>query len=485
MLKKEDWSASAPEISEEFHNRFEETIGSLAGISSTPNKGGHSRRLKVILVAAALIVLNTTVILANGQLRAKIGQIFQDNFKTNSNDVDVTVEAKVEGEIESESVNLPVMRVKIHEITSEEVKSWANVLFEGATAYEPDNTLSKAEIEQLIAEYKEINNYDKWAEEYGNDDELIQSMMDEYDQVITNLEDEYKTAPVTKERKDCDFVFRPYGYYEKGPMVSYEDDPDKMDLMKELIAYTDDLNGHSANLVASQRDEEDFKLQNLLFYYLDEGEVPNIPYKKLSESAMVEIADRLRDQLQLKDWILKSVIDNSDQEKEHYTLCYAPTYKGVGVVNVGTGVKTGDNNAANYYDTELRIDIYNGIVSAVNLTSPVDIVEVVDANPQTISYDEACLRFKEHVKTQYNQAELANPEQVGEEFSASKAEIEIKSVEQGLFRIKEQDKDTFLYVPGWLFRGNYTLDGSEFGVDYPFVIINALDGSVINPTLGY
>jgi len=74
---------------------------------------------------------------------------YKESFQTDSNDVTITFDAKVE---EAEGA-LPVVQVKPHEITADEAKTWADVLFEGAKAYEPDTVMTKSEIEEEIVMY--------------------------------------------------------------------------------------------------------------------------------------------------------------------------------------------------------------------------------------------------------------------------------------------------------------------------------------------
>ena len=68
-------------------------------------------------------------------------------------------------------------------------------------------------------------------------------------------------------------------------------------------------------------------------------------------------------------------------------------------------------------------------------------------------------------------------------------------VQLGLFRIREKnDMEHGLLVPCWMFRGKLLFDpdrvtqGYPRGIDYdmfPLMIINAIDGSIIDPMKGY
>ena len=54
---------------------------------------------------------------------------------------DMTV--NVNAAVQSLEGDIPVVRVIPQEITTDEVKCWAEVLFEGQSAYEPTTVLSK------------------------------------------------------------------------------------------------------------------------------------------------------------------------------------------------------------------------------------------------------------------------------------------------------------------------------------------------------
>lgn len=73
--------------------------------------------------------------------------------------------------------------------------------------------------------------------------------------------------------------------------------------------------------------------------------------------------------------------------------------------------------------------------------------------------------------------------------------LTVDDVQLGLFRIREKnDMEHGLLVPCWMFRGKLLFDpdsvtqGYPNGVDYdmfPLLIINAIDGSIIDPIKGY
>ena len=66
----------------------------------------------------------------------------------------------------------------------------------------------------------------------------------------------------------------------------------------------------------------------------------------------------------------------------------------------------------------------------------------------------------------------------------SQVSVKTERIRQGLFRIKEKNNnDEFLIVPVWAFESTVYLDDEAWTGD--ICLINAVDGSVIDASLGY
>lgn len=212
-------------------------------------------------------------------------------------------------------------------------------------------------------------------------------------------------------------------------------------------------------------------------------------YLEFSEENAVDLAERTREQLQLIDWNINEIVDNSMENASIYTIYYTPVLEGVetllplGEVNV----KSEDIYAANYYYTSLEICIYNGLVKFVGLTSPIDVEKVVNPNVETIGFEQICERFQTQARIQYSRDSIFGPEASDPNLKDAEIEIKVHEIKQGLFRIKEKNSEnTFLYVPTWIFNGRIMVNGEDGSIeDMPLVMINGIDGSVINMELGY
>lgn len=412
---------------------------------------------------------------------------YKESFQTDSKDVTVTVDAKVK----AVQGALPVVRVEPREITVDEVKAWTEVLFEGVTPYEPDTVMTKSEIEEAIVMYKKGSTPER-LEENSNSDEEAQWFAQLYEQYITELEEAYKTAPEAEEKKPCEWKFYPTSHYDPYFTLAAEKETEEfqsLDRTLELQVYTDELNGYAANIWADNRDEDDFKLHNLNFFYLDEDKMAEeMAYQEFSEEKATDLAEKTRKQLQLKDWKIDQILDESTEAASSYTVYYAPVIEGAAVIPYQEAhIKSEDIYAANYYTAKLEIKIYNGLVQAVWLTSTEKIKEIVTPDVQTIDFEQVCERFKKQMQMQYTRDAIVNPDNLTPQLKDAEVEIRISEIKQGLFRIKEKDNaDTFLYVPAWYFEGRFMVNGEDYQMqDMPLVMINGIDGSIINMELGY
>lgn len=100
-----------------------------------------------------------------------------------------------------------------------------------------------------------------------------------------------------------------------------------------------------------------------------------------------------------------------------------------------------------------------------------------------ISASAALLPFSEIQERFEQQARLA----LGVKDPHNGTAFELTYAQLGLFRIREKDnREAGLLVPAWYFLGRF-IDGTrgDCDVEHPFMIINAIDGSIIDPQKGY
>lgn len=418
---------------------------------------------------------------ASDKENLNIPETYTDSFALDADEIKVNVDAKVH----PVDTPLPVVRVKPHVITAEEAKKWAEVLFEGKTAYEP-HTMTKQEVEEKILWYKQrISDKEALAADVG--EENVQSTIESYEENIADFEKAYESAPDAELRQECRWEFHPMGYYNE---IGYDGGMDEEGLNKtqQLVAVTDDLNGHTGQIIVSNRDEEDYRLNLMAFYYLDEHEMNDIPYKKISAEEAVSIADKVLEKLGIEGWVLYSSDNNSneDEGKDSHMLIYTPAYGDVPVIQgPGVDVKSEDIYASNYYYSSLRIDIYNGIIYGVEWISPLEEVKTESSDVETLPFEKVCEAFRNQMKSKYTRDKVIDPADPTFQNKEADIEVNITHITQGLFRIKEKDnKEEFLIVPVWCFTGEVMVNGDNWG-ESEFAMINAVDGSTIDTFLGY
>lgn len=399
---------------------------------------------------------------------------WEDKWITDVDDISIAVDADVETLGEKYSV----VRVLPHEITSDEVKDWADVLFEGNKAYEPETVMTKNEIEESILKFKQkMNNKDELIDEYGSEEEADRTIS-YYEKLIENLEQLYPTAPEQHERKECDWNFKPYEYYND-EMLGTEDSvlSDNYELNAEA-----EVNGRKAIISATNRNANDYILHYLWFYYDD---IPEGSEKKtITQEEAEEVCNGILSKIGNQDqWYLYDISNQEDDDAQIMTLYYTPVYNGVPTVLVKDlyNIKSDDVYAANYFYQSLEISMYNGELNYIYLTSPSDVTEIVNENVQLMDFDIMMDKAKNYMQLKISKTSF------GEDFMENeKISVEINDIQLAMFRIKEKNKDSYLMVPAWTFYGN-VLDNQNQVVreNEQLLVMNAIDGSSINVLLGY
>ena len=122
-------------------------------------------------------------------------------------------------------------------------------------------------------------------------------------------------------------------------------------------------------------------------------------------------------------------------------------------------------------------------MKSLEMLSPMDIVNTENENVETLPFEEVYQSFVTHMNAQFTKSMIL--EATDPNIDTAKLEVKISEVNQGLFRIKEKNnEDEFLMVPVWAFHGESYVNDSLWD-EKDFVLVNALDGSIINPALGY
>ena len=266
---------------------------------------------------------------------------------------------------------------------------------------------------------------------------------------------------------------------------------------REYIA--DDVNGHEAIIGVTNRDEEALKIFSIFFSYNDGNRIlDEKPYKNTSEEDARKMADSVLKELGIEDeWYFydQFSLDGYDNGGAHiceYSIRYVPHGNGISAIPVYANIFSG-NCPGNMYHSELEIAIINGIVVGAHMWTPLAEKEILNDDVKMIHIEEAYEIFKEQAKTEFIKERVCDPEDPG--YDNMKGYVKINEIKKGLVRIKDKNNEnSFLLVPAWVFYGwkdsRYgntefpNLDELGAGAS-PLIIINAIDGSVIDPDRGY
>ena len=108
-------------------------------------------------------------------------------------------------------------------------------------------------------------------------------------------------------------------------------------------------------------------------------------------------------------------------------------------------------------------------------------LNIENENVETMDFEEIYQTFKKQAQAQFTESAFLDLDAT----ETGKIQIEISEITEGLFRIKEKSNtEDFLMIPAWSFSGTLRVDGEDWGKQQ-FLMINGIDGSVINTSLGY
>jgi len=422
---------------------------------------------------------------------ATVLEHYQDSYSGAENSVQINIDA--DAILLSEA--MPVIRVKPHEITSDELQRWAEVLLEGNTAYEPPTTMTKNELQTEILKIKQLlGDPNTLAEAYTNESD-IEYAKAYWEEQLAFYESKYESAPDSYVRTETDWIFHPSTYYDYQAELGDEKDPDIIGLQAVKSIAT--IDGHQVVLEAYNRNEEDYRIHNLWFYYTDDSIYEKGTMQKSQEEAIAMVKSTL-ERAGLESWNLTICNQVKNESRSYYDMVSHPVYEGVCVTplpQLATIDIAESYSALSYYE-ELRIRVSNGKIVSLEWQAPMEILSVENPEVTLLSFDEIKKGFKNQMQVEYT---LYRTSEYDEESTVFSAEINIDEINCALVRIQVPDQSNeFYYVPAWSFYGDtgidygngmqFFKDGEDASYDYikePYLTINALDGSIINVSLGY
>lgn len=452
----------------------------------------------------------------SGTIAEKTGA--QARYATDLADAKGRVTIHVDADVVIPDVDgVSVQRVERDRFTQEQVDVLIDHLVKGDSLFSGDDyKLSKSEIqEQILAIQAEIAR-----NEAGSGTESLNpkrtEMKREY--ILADLQEQLKTAPDVSEKIPCDGTLTPMsmdtdfaegeklyalaqseeGGYESLRVYNYSD-------TVNLLEYTSEKNGFSMDMGYFSTKEQIAAAESMGFTpAVTSQEIADIPDVTITGEQARQQAEELIAALGAEGLTCYSADKayggsygmTADQttyvnpRKCVWFLRYMRTVNGVPVTYTPWDcMKVEENNQSapwGYEDMTFAVDD-SGIVG-FTWRSPYQVTDTVTENCNIATFDDIMDVFDTMslaVNAWESYSEY-NPDLTG-------VEIDVDEIRFGLTRVTEQDKrDSGLLVPCWDFIGTTTqvmeTDGQtkRYGDGpIPILTVNAIDGSIINRSLGY
>lgn len=405
-------------------------------------------------------------------------------------------------DVHSEIANghLPVVEVAPHPLTVEDAQRIAEVLFPEGVFYEddPERQLSSHEIQENISYWSKYLDREMISDLYGsNSEEFIQSIQEIVHRYLDYNLKLMESAPDNDNKLLCTWSFTPEKYAEKGT---------------NTLSAIADTGIAEYKFIVSSRDEDDYKINNI-FAYLNEDNSPNsmsamVKRYELCKSAAptdeeinnaVETVQRMLDNMGIGEWQVDewgySPLGRGTQEAYVIHVNAVPVFEGVQAIRQPQldNLKSTEVYASNYYYTDASFELSpGGVLLSCTISSPVDVIDVVNCQVQTLSTENLLEKAKSHLSLfDYHNF---SPE-LGEYTFLCK--VTINELDYGLTRVKVPNTDaSYYYVPALTLRGrfqSYEEQSGEIWIDslekdgssQTLLVLNAVDGSIIYTTNGY
>ena len=427
------------------------------------------------------------IVQTDGEPKSSSVVHYQDSYLGS----DGKVSFEVEADVNYFSGQTPLLRVKPHEITPEEVQRWAEVLFEGAAPYDPEIELSKAQISQKILEIRAILADESGLWENAGSQEDFDDQKQYWEEELAYYESIYSSAPEQEVKKSPDWSFHPFSYYNPDIHNGDTSEEDNTIANWAELNVCADLEGEMVTLMAANNFAEDFTVSSL---FLDS---PETLYEKESLSQTQEeaviTANQVLEKAGLEDWVLYSAKEISGSGgSAYYALKYVRSYQDANMIPLPqpSCINSKDTYSPNCYFESLEIKVSGGKVRGVDWMQPMDIVKVENSNIKVLTLDEVMDRCRDLMQSKYTSNSTRFTWESEKAYNDGKYLIQINEITCGLARVKVPDTEyEFYMVPAIFIYGiinnNTAKAGGLYNMKSPLLVINAVDGSNIDTFEGY
>jgi hypothetical protein len=384
----------------------------------------------------------------------------------------------------------PVLQVTPHTITSEEAETVARAIFGDAEIYKYSGYLTKSELGEQIQSRREwLSDRDALAEYYNCDGDELESIIQDLQMQLANLEEEYEDASDDTEQTLCDWQFYPDSYYDD-EIGDDTDSEEYQDWNKTLyVKATSQLGDDPYKYWATNRSEDDGDVHYYLAFLGLPGSTSDLCSTEEPTEADMEQAEEnaqaILDAMDQGEWeIHSSYVSqflNSDDNPVYSILLYATrNYQDIGSIYQKYAMNLTDDDvySFSYGEEYISFEYSGGRLIEFDYESPWDVVSTINDNVAILSFQEAI----DALETWAGNTEI--PAYLSAAY-VTEMDINIDRVELGLYPVRIRDNDTNYYLlPCYAFYAT-DLDDPLSDENEVVAIINAVDGTVVDVRSGY
>lgn len=386
------------------------------------------------------------------------------------------------------SEKIPTARVSETGFTQEQVTGFFNYLFPDEKPILEDDgrdVMTKEEIKELILQYKQYIANGTTEDKMYTEEEMKEE--------IESLEKQYETAPETESVFNAKISD---GTMIKA-MIPTGDADEEVWMLKAgtkdkgitILQSVDENGSWGDSFVFSRRDNTGYSEINAV--KIHQSTVMNDELTDTYEAAK-KLCDGFFKAGSITDVVLS---DAYILDAGIYKFEYVRTVNNypVSYMECGTGISRPENALPWFYE-HIMFWVSDRGIEYINWLAHTATGEIINEDTGVIGFEEACEIFKTMAVTIYG-----TDESWSEDLSA--VSIEVSEIALSLVRVREQNAPgrNGIYTPAWLFYGNIkneygAYDFVQYGWDlvseypftkYPVLIINAVDGSIIDSSKGY
>ena len=446
----------------------------------------------------------------SGKKKGRPGEFLVSRYKDSFPGADKKVSIDIDAKVTEPASAIPVVEVRPHALSMDQIRKMAHVLFHGNPAWEPRLVMTKAEVEeQVIALKKELSNEAALLEQYSGNQEAVEKQKAEDTKRIQEYEKMYPDVPEFTPLQKTDWTFHPITYYIMDPIdrKEYSEGDEEEEAEPEAFQAISDVEDYHAMLQVGKEESPEFighcvtfdmgsRMSNANFAAWNPADTKPMTMPRKEVISMVEdaLVQMGISNMQLFDCRAQGNMmeDNEpvpDNEKDalilaasgkhslspepkegedvySYTLTFVPSYNGVPAYNMGRfdPYREEDPYIFTYGYEELMVRVDNGRITYLNWYSPVEVVKTENRNADTLSLRKAAAVFKKQMQLEYTIGKLSryDPEDNDDYKEVVKSiqsgEIHITNIRLCLMRLRIRNRaQAYHMVPVWIFEGSEKL----------------------------